>query len=137
MTAQLPPIKIEPQTPARLRLGGILMLILGLPILAIGGLFSWLLLDIAIPSNWLPSGIRIDEPLGAGLSGLQRFGLFALTAWMLAAGICSVLMGGLQLVLGRQSRVLVKTIIWLGVMIFILGGLASVINGCQVGRICQ
>jgi len=127
----------HPQTPGQLRFGGCVMLPLGIFLLAGALMFAWLLLGVPIPPEWLPAGTRVDGVPGEGLEGWQRAAIFGLTAWLFAVAFVTITLGAWQLILARPNRLLVRATIWLTVAIWIVGGAASVMSGCPVGRICQ
>jgi hypothetical protein len=127
----------HPQTPRQLRFGGCVMLPLGVFLLAGAITFAWLLLGVPMPAEWLPAGTRVEGVPGEGLEGWQRVALFALTGWLFAVAFVTITLGAWQLLLARPNRLLVRATIWLTVAIWIVGGAASVMSGCPVGRICQ
>jgi hypothetical protein len=127
----------HPQTPGQLRFAGCVMLPLGIFLLAGAVLFAGLLLGVPIPPEWLPAGTRVEGVPGEGLEGWQRGAIFALTAWLFAIAFVTITLGVWQMIFARPNRLLVRATIWLTVAIWIVGGAASVISGCPVGRICQ
>jgi hypothetical protein len=127
----------HPQSPRQLRVGGCVMLPLGILLLAGALAFAWLLLGVPIPAEWLPAGTRVEGVPGEGLESWQRVALFAVTAWLFAFAVVAITLGAWQLILARPNRVLVRATIGLTVAMWIAGAVASIISGCPVGRICQ
>ncbi|MDP1748328.1 MAG: hypothetical protein Q8L22_02640 [Reyranella sp.] len=126
------------QTPKELRIGGGLLVVLGLFIGAGATLLGWALLELPIPAHWLPAGMRIERrPAGEGPSDLQWAGIAALTLCLLVFGTVSVLQGLLQLVLGRQSKALLRIMIVIGILFVVAGVVASVMLGRPIGRVGQ
>jgi hypothetical protein len=118
-------------------LAGALLLVLG-PILLVGGAaFAWLLLGIPIPAEWLPEGTRIDGTPGEGLSQFQRIAIWAIALLLLTCGAAAMLQGFWQLFLGRKNRMLLRIIIAAAIVIAAGGVVASFVEGCPIGRICQ
>jgi hypothetical protein len=125
------------ETPRQLRIAGALLLLLG-PILLAGGVaFAWLLLGIPIPDEWLPEGTRIEGTPGEGLSLFQRIAIGAIAVLFLTCGAAAMLQGFWQLFLGRKNRVLLRIIIAVAIVIVAAGVVASFVEGCPIGRICQ
>lgn len=97
--------RIRAQTSRQLRWGGAIIVLLGLVVLIIATPFVWIVMGLPISASWLPAGTHIEGNPGDGLASLpawQRFGIFALVGWMVAAGITSLALGLWQLLLGRQ-----------------------------------
>jgi hypothetical protein len=128
----------RPQTPKELRWGGALMVVLGLFIVAGATVFGWMLLGLPIPAHWLPAGTRIDRgPPGAGPSDLQRAGIAAIAFALLVFGTTSIVQGGLQLVLARQSQALLRIMIVIAILFVVAGVIASAMLGRPIGRVGQ
>jgi MFS family permease len=125
------------ETPGHLRVAGAILLILGLIIVIGGGALALLLFGIRIPAEWLPEGTRIEGTPGDGLSKLQRVGSWAVTLLLLTCGIAAILQGFWQLFLGRKNKMLLRIIIAAAVVIVAGGVVASIHEGCPIGRICQ
>jgi hypothetical protein len=128
---------VRAQSPLQYRIGGVISVLLGLLVLAVGIVFAWLLSGLALPEFMIPDAVTVTELPGSNLSDVERFGLFALTCWILSAGFCATALGLFQLVTGRSNGLLLRALLILGLIIFVVGGLASVLSGCNVGRICQ
>jgi len=125
------------QTPRELRIGGAIMLPLGVFVTAGGVLFAWLLLDLPIPVEWLPAGTRIERSPGDGPSDLQRVGLGAIALLLLTFGTATIIQSVWQLVLGRQSQTLLRLMLVIVVIIVAAGVVASGIMGRPIGRVGQ
>jgi Na+/proline symporter len=126
------------QTPKELRIGGALMIAMGLFIAAGGVAFGWLLLDLPIPAHWLPAGTRIvRDPASEGLSGFQKAALAAITLAFLTFGTASIVQGGLQLVLARQNKALLRLMIVIALLFAVAGVIAAAVLGRPIGRTGQ
>ena len=128
---------IREQTSRQLRWGGALIVVLGAVVLVGGMLFATLLLGVTPPESWLPAGTHIEGTPGEGLTTFQRIALFSVTAALLAFGLAALTLGLWQVVTGRQPRLLLKFMLAILAAFWLVGGIASVISGCPVGRICQ
>ena len=125
------------ETSRQLRVAGAILLVLGPILLAGAAAFGWLLLGIPIPAEWLPEGTRIEGTPGDGLSQFQRAALWVFTSLLLACGAATVLQGFWQLFLGRKNRFLLRVIVAVTIVIVAAGVVASIVEGCPIGRICQ
>jgi hypothetical protein len=125
------------ETTRQLRVAGAILLVLGPILLAGGALFAWLLSGIPIPAEWLPEGTRIEGTPGDGLSQFQRAAIWALASLLLACGAATMLQGFSQLFLGRKNKFLLRVIIAATIVIVAAGVVASIVEGCPIGRICQ
>jgi hypothetical protein len=125
------------ETSRQLRVAGAILLVLGPILLAGGAAFAWLLSGIPIPAEWLPEGTRIEGTPGDGLSQFQRAAIWALASLFLTCGGAAMLQGFWQLFLGRKNKFLLRVIIAVTIVIVAAGVVASIVEGCPIGRICQ
>ncbi len=128
----------RPQTPKELRWGGGLMVVLGLFIMAGTTALGWVVLDLPIPAHWLPAGTRIERgPASEGPSDLQKAGQAAIVFCLLVFAAASIVQGGLQLVLARRSRMLLRLMIVIALLFVVAGVIAAAFLGRPIGRVGQ
>ena len=125
-------------TPRAARWGGVVIILLSGMVLPITAFLLVIVLEVPIPANLLPEGVRYDGPLRSGpIWGklLTAAGLVVGTVSLSA--VVALLQGVWMAVLGRRNWVLLRVLMVLVGAILLAGVVSSVMLGRRFGQVGQ
>jgi len=125
-------------TPRAARWGGVVILLLSVVTLPIAAFLLVIVLEVPIPADWLPEGVRYDGPLRSGPVWGQMLTAPGLVVGTVSlSAVVGLLQGLWMAVLGRRNWVLLRVLMVLVAAVLLAGIVASVMAGRRFGQVGQ